>query len=79
MKNPFKLFNPSESGRHKTQLQKEIKQQAWNITKLIMKRKFTLHEYSKMEILYERYFKEFPDDEKEKESRDRLAKLKSLL
>ena len=81
MINPFKRLSEQEKtqNRLKKQLQNEISAQAWTLSKQAMKGKIAQRDYSKLEILYERYFREFPDKAGEQRAQDRLSKLRKIM
>lgn len=65
--------------KEENELQKKIEKQALDIVKKTLSRKLKQPDIDKLEVLYNKYFKKYPDIEREIKANKRIVQLKSML
>ena len=65
--------------KEEKELQKKISQEAGSIARKAMTRTLKTSDIDKLEHLYEIYFKKFPDNERELNSKIRIKKLRTMI
>lgn len=75
----FSFIKDTTKDKEKKKMNDEIQTEAGRIARLVIMRKLTEKELSKIERLYAEYFKKYPDVEGEANAQSRMRKLKSIL
>lgn len=77
--NPFSAIKEDNTDRKKQQLEKLIKDTAWDITKKVAMRKCTSKDVDILQNYYKEYFKLYPDKKAELNSNKRIEQLRKLI
>jgi hypothetical protein len=79
MNNPFSSIKTDDKDRKRQQLEKQIKDKAFDITKKIVTRRCESSDVDDLQNLYNEYFKKYPDKKREMNGRKRISQLRQLL
>ena len=79
MENPFSKIFSGTKDKDKEKLEQQISSKAWDISKKCAIGKMTNKDILELELLYNNYFKKYPNIKQEESSRDRIKKLKTMV